>query len=122
MEFRPDNEKPIYIQLADWLSDMIIEGAVSEGGQIPSTTEISVTYKVNPATALKGVNILVDKNILYKKRGVGMFVSEGAVKILKEERKKDFQQSFVKAMVDEAKKLGIDKKEITSMIERSFEE
>ncbi|MGN0594525.1 MAG: GntR family transcriptional regulator [Hominimerdicola sp.] len=122
MDFNSTNEKPIYIQLADWLADMIIEGAVKEGEQIPSTTEISVAYKVNPATALKGINILVDKSVIFKKRGVGMFVSDGAVKILKKERKNDFQKTFVKAMVDEAKKLGIDKKEILSMIERSFDE
>lgn len=122
MDFNSTNEKPIYIQLADWLADMIIEGAVKEGEQIPSTTEISVAYKVNPATALKGINILVDKSVIFKKRGVGMFVSDGAVKILKKERKNDFQKTFVKAMVDEAKKLGIEKKEILSMIERSFDE
>ena len=122
MDFNSTNEKPIYIQLADWLADMIIEGAVKEGEQIPSTTEISVAYKVNPATALKGINILVDKSVIFKKRGVGMFVSDGAVQILKKERKNDFQKTFVKAMLDEAKKLGIEKKEILSMIERSFDE
>lgn len=122
MEFNPDNEKPIYQQLAEWLSDLIIEGTVNEGEQIPSTTEISVNYKINPATALKGINILVDKNIVYKKRGVGMFVCDGAVSILKEERRQDFQQNTVKALTDEAKRLGISKDEIIAMIERSFGE
>jgi len=122
MDFLTDSDRPIYIQLSDWIADMIIQGAVKEGEQVPSTTEISVTCKVNPATALKGINMLVDKNVLYKKRGVGMFVSEGAVKILKEERKRDFQEAYVKTMADEAKKLGIGKKEIIAMIERSFEE
>ena len=122
MEFNPDNEKPIYQQLAEWLSDLIIEGTVNEGEQIPSTTEISVNYKINPATALKGINILVDKNIVYKKRGVGMFVCDGAVSILKEERRQDFQQNTVKALTDEAKRLGISKDEIIAMIEWSFGE
>lgn len=122
MEFNPDNEKPIYQQLAEWLSDLIIEGTVNEGEQIPSTTEISVNYKINPATALKGINILVDKNIVYKKRGVGMFVCDGAVSILKRERRQDFQQNTVKALTDEAKRLGISKDEIIAMIERSFGE
>lgn len=122
MEFNPDNEKPIYQQLAEWLSDLIIEGTVNEGEQIPSTTEISVNYKINPATALKGINILVDKNIVYKKRGVGMFVCDDAVSILKRERRQDFQQNTVKALTDEAKRLGISKDEIIAMIERSFGE
>ncbi|WP_294408269.1 GntR family transcriptional regulator [uncultured Ruminococcus sp.] len=122
MEFNPDNEKPIYQQLAEWLSDLIIEGTVNEGEQIPSTTEISINYKINPATALKGINILVDKNIVYKKRGVGMFVCDGAVSILKRERRHDFQQNTVKALTHEAKRLGISKDEIIAMIERSFGE
>ena len=83
MQINFESEKPIFVQLADWLSDSIISGAIKEGEQIPSTTEMSVSLKINPATALKGVNMLVDKGIIYKKRGLGMFVSEGAVEKLK---------------------------------------
>lgn len=67
MELRLESEKPIYVQLCEWLSDMIISGTIPEGEQIPSTTEISVEYKVNPATALKGINMLVDKGVIFKK-------------------------------------------------------
>jgi DNA-binding transcriptional regulator YhcF (GntR family) len=100
---------------------MIISGTIPEGEQIPSTTEISVEYKVNPATALKGINMLVDKGLIFKKRGLGMFVSSGAVEKLKAERQQDFQQTYVDKMCEEAKKLGISKNEIIAMIERGFE-
>lgn len=63
---------------------------IKEEEQIPSTTEISVSYKVNPATALKGINLLVEKGVIYKKRGLGMFVAEGAVEKLRQERQSDF--------------------------------
>lgn len=122
LELRFENEKPIYIQLADWIADNIISGQIKEEEQIPSTTEISVTYKVNPATALKGVNLLVEKGVIYKKRGLGMFVSKGAVELLRKERQSDFFDSYVVKMLDEAKKLGLTKEEILSMIERGLQE
>lgn len=121
MELRLESEKPIYVQLSEWLSDMIISGVIPEGEQIPSTTEISIGYKVNPATALKGINMLVDKGVIFKKRGLGMFVSVGAVEKLKAERQQDFQQTYVDKMCAEAKKLGISKNEIIAMIERGFD-
>ncbi len=122
MNLNLENEKPIYIQLADWISDNILSGQFKEEEQIPSTTEISVTYKVNPATALKGVNLLVEKNVVYKKRGLGMFVSDGAVEILKKERQCEFYDNFVKVMICEAKKLGLTKDEIIKLIERGISE
>ena len=118
MQINFESEKPIFAQLADWLSDSIISGAIKEGEQIPSTTEMSVSLKINPATALKGVNMLVDKGIIYKKRGLGMFVSEGAVEALKKERKSDFFEQYIQKMLDEAEKLGLTKKDIVEMIER----
>ncbi len=121
MDLKFETERPIYIQLADWLSDLIISGTIAEGDQIPSTTEISAEYKVNPATALKGINMLVDKDIIFKKRGLGMFVSNGAVDKLKAERQEDFQQTYVEKMCAEARKLGISKTEIIEMIERGFD-
>ena len=72
-----DGEKPIYIQMAEWIEENILTGVFPEETQIPSTTEISAMYRINPATALKGVNILVDKEIIYKKRGLGMFLCSG---------------------------------------------
>ena len=119
MQLNFESEKPIFIQLAEWLSDSIISGAFKEGEQIPSTTEMSVSLKINPATALKGVNMLVDKGIIYKKRGLGMFVSDGAVEKLKKERQSDFFGEYIRKMLDEAQKLGLTKDDIIEMIERS---
>lgn len=118
MQFNPDGEKPIYVQMAEWIEENILSGAFPEESQIPSTTDISALYKINPATALKGVNILVDKGIIYKKRGLGMFVSEGAAEKLRSERKQDFFENFVKTLLSEAEKLNITKNEIIDMIER----
>lgn len=118
MELNFESDKPIYLQLADWLSDCIISGAISEGEQIPSTTEISVSCKVNPATALKGVNILVDRGIIYKKRGLGMFVAAGAVDKLKTQRRSDFFDSYIRTLLDEASKLGLTKQDVIDLINR----
>lgn len=116
MDINFESEKPIYLQLADWLCDSIISGLIKEGEQIPSTTEISISCKVNPATALKGVNMLVDKNIIYKKRGLGMFVAEGAVEKLKTQRRSDFFDTYIKTLLDEAKKLGLSKQDVIDLI------
>lgn len=113
-----DGEKPIYIQMAEWIEENILTGVFPEETQIPSTTEISAMYKINPATALKGVNILVDKGIIYKKRGLGMFVSSGAELKIRGERKQEFFEKYVKALVSEAQKLQISKNEIITMIEK----
>ncbi|MGI6698323.1 MAG: GntR family transcriptional regulator [Clostridia bacterium] len=112
-----NSEKPIYLQLAEAIEDSILKGIFQEETQIISTTEISVKYKINPATAGKGVNVLVDEGILYKKRGVGMFVSTGARERILKKRRKNFLQDFILPLMDEAFKLGISKEEIIGMIE-----
>lgn len=113
-----DGEKPIYIQMSEWVEENILTGVFPEESQIPSTTEISAMYKINPATALKGVNILVEKGIIYKKRGLGMFVSTGAESKIRNERKQEFYDKYIKTLVSEAQKLGITGDEIITMIEK----
>ena len=120
MKLNFDDEKPVFLQIAEGMEDAILTGVFQEESQIPSTTELSVTYKINPATALKGINLLVDAGIVYKKRGVGMFVAEGAVRKLRQKRKDQFYENFVSRLVEEAKKLEITDMEIISMIERGF--
>lgn len=115
-----DQEKPIFIQIAETIEDSILTGAFHEEEQIPSITEFSVNYKINPATALKGINLLVDESILFKKRGVGMFVSKGAVQRLKDKRQSQFYDSYICKMIEEAKRLGITSDDIIAMIERGF--
>ena len=113
-----DGDKPIFIQLAEGLEDFILSGAYQEETQIPSTTEISVVYKINPATALKGISILVEDEIVYKKRGLGMFVTKGAVGKIMVRRKKTYYESFVLPLIAEAGKLGLTKADLIKMIER----
>ena len=117
-----EDERPIFLQIAQQMEDGILSGAFPEETQIPSTTEISVNYKINPATALKGINILVDSGIVYKKRGLGMFVSEGAVKTLRGKRKEEFFENYITKLAGEARKLGLTQEEIVSMIERGFKQ
>ena len=99
MEF--NEGKPIFLQLAQQLEEGILSGAYPEEGQVPSITEYSVTYKINPATALKGISLLVDAGLLYKKRGVGMFVASGAREKLRGQRRERFFEDFVQSMVHE---------------------
>lgn len=121
MNINFDSERPIFIQIADSIKDAIILGAYPEETQIPSTTDISIRYKINPATALKGINILVDEGIIYKKRGLGMFIAEGAVEKLTEKRRELFFESYVAKLIEEAKRLDMTRQDIISLIERGFE-
>lgn len=116
------SQTPIFLQLSQGLEDEILSGVYREGGQIPSITELAASYKINPATALKGINLLVDAGIVYKKRGIGMFVSQGALQLLKEKRQDEFFQQYVLPMVQEAKRLSIQPETLRDWIERGFAE
>jgi len=118
MAFLIDDSRPIFVQIAERIEDDIIEGVLLEESQVLSTNQFAAFYKINPATAAKGVNMLVDDGILYKKRGIGMFVAEGArIKVI-EKRKERFFEEYVVTMVREAKKLGISAEQLTEMIRR----
>lgn len=107
---------PIFLQIANFIEDEIMIGDIEEETQIPSTTELSKMYTINPATVLKGINLLVDQGILYKKRGIGMFVAEGARKMIKDSRKETFRKVVLENLIKEAYKLGISKEEIIEQI------
>ena len=118
MQLNMSGEKPIFLQFAEELEDNILKGIFEEGTQIPSTTEVAIKFKINPATANRGVNLLVDQNIIYKKRGIGMFVNTGARQKIAAKRKKAFYESYIVSLLEEAKNLTITKGEIIAMIER----
>jgi GntR family transcriptional regulator len=122
VQIKFEDDRPIFIQIAEGIEDSILSGAFPEESQIPSITEFSVNYKINPATALKGINLLVDQEIVYKKRGVGMFVAEGAVRKLRQKRKDTFYQDYIEAMIAEARRLELSAAEIKEMIEKGFED
>ena len=111
-------QKPLFQSIAEWLEDTILSDVYKEGDQVPSITEISVQYNINPATALKGVNMLVDSGLLHKKRGMGMFVSEGARHKLLQRRQEQFFNDYILPLTYEAKRLQIDKEDLQEMIER----
>ncbi len=117
-----NDKDPIFIQIAEGIEDAILSAAFEEESQIPSITDFSVTYQINPATALKGINILVDEGNIYKKRGIGMFVAKGAVHRLKSKRKEDFYENFIKDLIIEAKKLDVSKEDVVRMLERGYED
>lgn len=120
MQIDFESNKPIFLQIAEGIEDAILSGAFAEESQIPSITEFSVNYKINPATALKGINILVEEGILYKKRGIGMFVKEGATRQLKQKRKEQFFDNYILGLVAEAKRLELSEEDVKNMIERGF--
>ena len=106
----------IFIQIAEQVENDIIEGALEEDEQIPSTNELAAFYRINPATALKGVNRLVDDGIVEKRRGIGMFVTQGARARLIERRKADFAAEYLRPLIIEAEKLGIDIEELAGLL------
>ena len=112
-----NEEKSIYLRRSEMIENDILKGSLAEEERVPSTNELARFYKINPATAMKGVNILVDEGILYKQRGIGMFVSGGAKEMIKDKRKKSFYNDYVKAMLEEAKSLGISKDGIIKLID-----
>lgn len=118
MSFPMDDSRPIFMQIAERIEDDIINGELPEESQVPSTNQFAALYRINPATAAKGVNLLVDQGILYKKRGIGMFVKTGARETLREKRKEHFYEQYVVAMVREAEKLGITTEQLTEMIRK----
>ncbi|MFF2843203.1 GntR family transcriptional regulator [Paenarthrobacter sp. NPDC057981] len=114
-----DDSKPIFMQIAELIENGIVEGTMAEESQVPSTNEFAAFHRINPATAAKGVNVLVDSGILYKRRGIGMFVATGARAQVIARRTEEFFEQYVKPLTLEARKLGISAEQLNTMIERS---
>ncbi|MER2135663.1 MAG: GntR family transcriptional regulator [Arthrobacter sp.] len=117
-----DDSKPIFQQIAERIEGDILDGMLPEEGQVPSTNEFAAFYRINPATAAKGVNLLVDQGLLYKRRGIGMFVAPGARETVLAKRRDQFYRQFVQPLHLEARKLGIGMEELTTLIQRSAAE
>lgn len=111
-----DSTKPLFLQVRELIEDQIVNNQLQEGDQAPSTNQLVNFYKINHATVSKGITQLVDEGILYKKRGIGMFVAEGAKHTLVQQRKKAFVDNYVTRLVQEAEKLGITELEIIELI------
>lgn len=120
MEFDFNNGIPIYLQVASQIEQGILQGSFKVGEQIPSTTDISKMYKINPATVLKGMNELVGEGILEKRRGLGMFVATEGEELLFKKRQQDFSNHLLKEVISEAKQLSISKSELLRLIESGY--
>jgi DNA-binding transcriptional regulator YhcF (GntR family) len=116
MQQRLTDDKSIYLQISQMIETDILRGILLEEERVPSTNELAKLYTINPATAAKGVNILVDEGILYKKRGIGMFVSSGAADKIRLRRKQTFYEIRLAELLLEAKSLGITKDELIEQI------
>lgn len=110
-------EGPIFQRLAARIADDIVSGAYPEETAVPSATDFAVFHQMNPATASKGVNMLVSLGVLYKKRGIGMFVATGARKILLTRRRDEFRTQYVQPLLREAAVLEFTAAELHSMID-----
>jgi GntR family transcriptional regulator len=107
---------PIFSQVAERLAEEIAVGALAEGERVPSTNELAAYYRINPATAAKGINVLIDDGMLEKHRGIGMFVATGARERLLDKRRHDFAQHYIEPMLAEARRLGIDPNTLVSLV------
>ncbi|WP_106815928.1 GntR family transcriptional regulator [Microbacterium timonense] len=108
--------RALFLQIAESVEDSIVDGSLPEETQAPSTNELASFYRINPATAAKGVAMLVEKGVLYKRRGIGMFVAPGARDRLLAERRSVFADRFVEPLLIEARKLGLDTEDLAALI------
>jgi len=118
MNPRLTDETSIYVQIGRMIETDILRGILLEEERVPSTNELARLYTINPATAAKGINLLVDEGILYKKRGIGMFVSAGAAEIIRRRRKQAFFDVRLEELLEEAASLGITREELIRQISK----
>jgi DNA-binding transcriptional regulator YhcF (GntR family) len=107
---------PIYEQIAKLIEDQILSDELQADSKVYSTNQLAKLFSINPATARKGLTILIDKNIIYKKRGVGMFVYQNAKEIILQEKSNQFYSNFIENMLLEAKKIGLSKHDVIQLI------
>ncbi|NNM45964.1 GntR family transcriptional regulator [Knoellia koreensis] len=112
-----DEGRPIYLQIAEQIESSIVDGSIAEESPVPSTNELAAFHRINPATAAKGVAQLVTDGVIYKRRGIGMFVAEGARAQLLERRRERFLQEYVTPLMTEAAKLGLDTDYVSKLID-----
>lgn len=115
-------EKSIYLQISEMIETDILRGILLEEERVPSTNELARAYTINPATAAKGINILVEEGVLYKKRGIGMFVAAGAKENIQQRRRRAFYDNFITKLIREAESIGLNREEIIQMIRENGEQ
>jgi GntR family transcriptional regulator len=114
-----DEGGPLFAQVAERLAGEIADGGLAEGARVPSTNELAAFYRINPATAAKGINVLADDGLLEKRRGIGMFVATGARQRLLARRRAEFAERYMEPLLTEATRLGIDSGELIALIKEA---
>lgn len=122
MNFNFDSPEPIYLQVAEQLEEAIFTGIYLAGEQVPSTTEMSKEFHINPATVLKGMNRLVAAGMIEKRRGLGMFVTPAAEAMIREKRRSEFSERYVAGFTAEAKKLNLSEEDLIVLVKQSYEQ
>ena len=112
-----DAGRPLFLQIAESIADSIVDGSLAEEEKAPSTNELAAFHRINHATAAKGVASLTDEGILYKKRGIGMFVAAGARERLLAQRRETFARTYVAPLLAEAERLGLSRDDVRHLIE-----
>lgn len=115
-------EKSIYLQISEMIETDILRGILLEEERAPSTNELARQYAINPATAAKGINILVEEGVLYKKRGIGMFVADGAKENILQRRRSAFYENYISRLIKEAESIGLGREELIGMIRQNDQE
>ncbi|MDQ0643686.1 GntR family transcriptional regulator [Microbacterium murale] len=108
--------KALFLQIAEQIEDSIVDGSLDEETKAPSTNELAAFYRINPATAAKGVAMLTDKGVLYKRRGIGMFVTAGARDQLLTERRAEFADRYIDPLLAEARTLGLGPEDLAALL------
>lgn len=116
-----DSTQPLFRQIASLVEDAIVDGTLGEGDRAPSTNELADFHNINPATARKGISLLVDIGVLDKRRGIGMFVADGALAKIRERRRADFAAEYMAPLVDEAVRLGYHRAQLHDLFDRVAE-
>ncbi|HJA39336.1 MAG TPA: GntR family transcriptional regulator [Candidatus Brevibacterium intestinigallinarum] len=111
-----DPGRPLFLQIAESIEDSIVDGSLAEEEKAPSTNELAAFHRINPATAAKGVAALTDQGILFKKRGIGMFVAAGARERLLAQRRETFARTYVAPLLAEAHRLGLNDDDVLRLI------
>ena len=113
--------EPLFVQIASFVADLIVDGTLKPGDQAPSTNQLAQFHEINPATARKGLALLVDDHVLEKRRGLGMFVTDGARDRILEKRREDFAGDYIAPLIDEALHLGYTRSDLHDLIDRVAE-
>ena len=113
--------EPLFVQIASFVADLIVDGTLKPGDQAPSTNQLAQFHEINPATARKGLALLVADHVLEKRRGLGMFVTDGARDRILEKRRDDFAGDYVAPLIDEALHLGYTRSDLHDLIDRVAE-